>query len=62
MLLGSVFQVDIKKMNSAVEYVIVQAAVVSYSILKASGLQTLHIHVTKNSYVCTHYVYLLIYK
>lgn len=49
-------------MNSATGYVIVQAAVVSYSILEASGLQTLHTHVTKNSYVCTHSVYLLIYK
>lgn len=39
MLLRSIFQVDIKKMNSATGYVTVQAAVVSYRILKASGLQ-----------------------
>lgn len=37
MLLRRVFQVDIKKMNSATGYVIVQ--VVLYGILEASGLQ-----------------------
>lgn len=41
MLLRSIFQVDMKKINSAMGYVTVQAAVASYSILKASGLQAL---------------------
>lgn len=40
---------------------IVQAAIVPYSILEASGLQTFWLH-THISYMCTHYVYLLIYK